>query len=44
MIRAVIDPEASFPVFEAVATEGKGVFEPLKEVSRMVLSRLADSA
>ncbi|WP_457631043.1 GTPase MglA [Oceanithermus sp.] len=44
MIRAVIDPEARFPVFEAVATEGKGVFEPLKEVSRLVLSKLADGA
>ena len=42
MIRAVIDPEGKFPVFEAVATEGKGVFEPLKEVSRQVLSKLAE--
>ncbi len=42
MIRAVIDPEGKFSVFEAVATEGKGVFEPLKEVSRQVLSKLAE--
>ncbi|WP_456476431.1 GTPase MglA [Oceanithermus sp.] len=42
MIRAVIDPEGKFPVFEAVATEGKGVFEPLKDVSRRVLSKLAE--
>ena len=42
MIRAVIDPEGGFPIFEAVATEGKGVFEPLKDVSRRVLSKLAE--
>ena len=41
MIRAVIDPEGKYEVFEAVATEGKGVFEPLKTVSRLVLARLA---
>ncbi|AEB11534.1 GTP-binding protein [Marinithermus hydrothermalis] len=41
MIRAVIDPEGRYEVFEAVATEGKGVFEPLKAVSRLVLARLA---
>ncbi len=41
MIRAVIDPEGKYEVFEAVATEGKGVFEPLKAVSRLVLARLA---
>ena len=44
MIQAVIDPEAKFPVFEAVATKGEGVFEPLKEVSKMVLSKLADDS
>ncbi|ADR37097.1 MULTISPECIES: ADP-ribosylation factor-like protein [Oceanithermus] len=42
MIQAVIDPEGRFPTFEAVATEGKGVFEPLKDVSRRVLSKLAE--
>ena len=37
----VVDPEGRFPVLEAVATEGKGVFETLKEVSRLVLARVA---
>ena len=41
MVRAVVDPEGRFPVLEAVATEGKGVFETLKEVSRLVLARVA---
>ena len=41
MVRAVVDPEGQFPVLEAVATEGKGVFETLKEVSRLVLARVA---
>jgi len=41
MVRAVVDPEGKFPVLEAVATEGKGVFETLKEVSRLVLARVA---
>lgn len=41
MVRAVVDPEEKFPVLEAVATEGKGVFETLKEVSRLVLARVA---
>ncbi len=40
MVRAVVDPEGRFPVFEAVATEGKGVMETLKEVSRLVLARV----
>jgi len=41
MVRAVVAPEGKFPVLEAVATEGKGVFETLKEVSRLVLARVA---
>ena len=41
MVRAVVDPEGKVPVLEAVATEGKGVFETLKEVSRLVLARVA---
>ena len=41
MGRAVVGPEGRFPVREAVATEGKGVFEALKEVSRLVLARVA---
>lgn len=41
MVRAVVDPEGKFPVLGPVATEGKGVFETLKEVSRLVLARVA---
>ena len=41
MVRAVVDPEGRFPVLEAVATGGKGVFETRKEVSRLVLARVA---
>jgi signal recognition particle receptor subunit beta len=43
MVRAVVDPEGRFPVFEAVATEGKGVFETLREVSRLVLARVGST-
>ncbi|TFU27534.1 GTP-binding protein [Thermus tengchongensis] len=43
MVQAVVDPESRFPVFEAVATEGKGVFETLKEVSRQVLARVGST-
>ncbi|WP_018112225.1 GTP-binding protein [Thermus igniterrae] len=43
MVQAVVDPEKRFPVFEAVATEGKGVFETLKEVSRLVLARVGST-
>jgi len=41
MIQAVIDPEKRLPIFEAIATNGTGVFETLKAVSRQVLSRVA---
>ena len=41
IVRAVVDLEGSCLVIEAVATEGKGVFETLKEVSRLVLARVA---
>ncbi|AEV16439.1 Gliding motility protein [Thermus sp. CCB_US3_UF1] len=44
MVQAVVDPERRFPLFEAVATEGKGVFETLKEVSRLVLARVGSQA
>ncbi|WP_105317921.1 GTP-binding protein [Thermus tenuipuniceus] len=44
MVRAVVDPEGRFPTFEAVATEGRGVFETLKEVSRLVLARVGSGA
>jgi signal recognition particle receptor subunit beta len=43
MVRAVVDPAGRLPVFEAVATEGKGVFETLKEVSRLVLARVGSA-
>jgi signal recognition particle receptor subunit beta len=41
MIRKVLDPSATVPVFEAVAQEFKGVFEPLRAVSKLVLEKLA---
>jgi signal recognition particle receptor subunit beta len=41
MIRKVLDPGGSVPVFEAVAQEFKGVFEPLRAVSTLVLEKLA---
>jgi len=44
MIRAVIDPEGKYPTYEAIAIRGVGVFEPLREVSRLVLGRLASSS
>ena len=43
MVRAVVDPEGRYPVYEAVAIKGVGVFEPLREVSRMVLERLVST-
>jgi len=41
MIRAVIDPKGELTITEASAHEGKGVFETLKAVSKMVLERLS---
>jgi signal recognition particle receptor subunit beta len=41
MVRHVLDPSGTIPVFEAVAQEFKGVFEPLREVSKLVLEKLA---
>ncbi|ADV68620.1 GTP-binding protein [Deinococcus maricopensis] len=41
MIRAVVDPKQELMMFEAVADQGKGVFEALKAVSKMVLDRLS---
>ncbi|MEX2535811.1 MAG: ADP-ribosylation factor-like protein [Trueperaceae bacterium] len=41
MIRQVLDPSNKIPVFEAVAQEFKGVFEPLRAVSTLVLEKLA---
>jgi mutual gliding-motility protein MglA len=41
MIRQVLDPGARVEAFEAVASEFKGVFEPLRAVSKLVLEKLA---
>lgn len=41
MIRQVLDPSGTVPVFEAVAQEFQGVFEPLRAVSKLVLEKLA---
>ncbi|HZW99714.1 MAG TPA: ADP-ribosylation factor-like protein [Trueperaceae bacterium] len=44
MLTQVLNPEDRFQVFEAVASEFKGVFEPLRAVSTMVLEKLAQKA
>ncbi|HEX7004664.1 MAG TPA: ADP-ribosylation factor-like protein [Trueperaceae bacterium] len=44
MIRQVLDPQQKYPVFEAVAQEFQGVFEPLRAVSKLVLEKLAQKA
>ncbi|HEX7038852.1 MAG TPA: ADP-ribosylation factor-like protein [Trueperaceae bacterium] len=44
MLNAVLNPEGRFQVFEAVAAEFKGVFEPLRAVATMVLEKLAQKA
>lgn len=44
MIQQVLDPNGNVPVFESVASEFKGVFEPLRAVSKMVLEKLAQKA
>ncbi|WP_018466321.1 GTP-binding protein [Calidithermus timidus] len=41
MVQMVIDPDKKYSMFEAVASAGVGVFETLKAVSRLVLSRVA---
>ena len=41
MIRAVIDPKGELNVIEASAHQGRGVFETLKAVSKLVLERLS---
>ncbi len=43
MLRLVVDPKNEFGVFEASAHEGKGVFETLRAVSKLVLERLAQA-
>lgn len=40
MIRAVIDPDKRYITFEAQASAGLGVFETLRDISRLVLERL----
>lgn len=44
MIRQVLDPKQQVQVFEAVAANFHGVFEPLRCVSKMVLEKLAQTA
>lgn len=44
MLRQVLTPDGSIQMFEAVASEFKGVFEPLRAVSTMVLEKLAQKA
>ena len=44
MIRRVLDPEGRVPLFEAVASEFQGVFEPLRAVSKMVLEKMAQTS
>lgn len=43
MLRMVIDPTGEYQEFEACAETGKGVFETLRAVSKLVLERLAAS-
>lgn len=42
MVRMVLDPQQQVQAFEAVAAEFKGVFEPLRAVSKLVLDKLAE--
>ena len=44
MLKQVLTPDGSIKMFEAVASEFKGVFEPLRAVSTMVLEKLAQKA
>ncbi len=41
MLRAVVDPEGKYQVFEGEADKGKGVFETLRAVSKQVLEKLS---
>ena len=41
MIQMVVDPEKRFPIFPGAAFKGMGVFETLKAVSKLVLSKVA---
>ena len=40
-LQKVVNTQGKYPFFEAVATQGIGVFETLKEVCRQVLKALA---
>jgi len=44
MLRQVLSPDGTIQMFEAVASEFQGVFEPLRAVSTMVLEKLAQKA
>ncbi|MFO7544980.1 MAG: ADP-ribosylation factor-like protein [Trueperaceae bacterium] len=44
MIRQVLDPGHKAQMFEAVASEFQGVFEPLRAVATLVLEKLAQKA
>ncbi|MDZ7702885.1 MAG: ADP-ribosylation factor-like protein [Trueperaceae bacterium] len=43
MIKQVLDPKGQMDFFEAVASDFKGVFEPLRAVSKKVLEKLAQT-
>ncbi len=44
MLKAVLDPQGKVPIYEAVAANFEGVFEPLRGVATMVLEKLAQRA
>lgn len=44
MIQAVLDPKQEYAWFEAVATNGKGVFETLRAISKQVLTKIGTAA
>ena len=44
MLRRVVDPEGKLETYEAAAAKFEGVLEPLRAVSKKVLSKLAQTA
>jgi hypothetical protein len=44
VIKSRIDPQGRFPGFEAVASQGHGVMETLKQVAKMVLGNVGRKA
>jgi len=44
VLRAALNPLGRFPEFEAIATEGVGVRETLREVASLVLTKLKEDA